>query len=382
MNNPKLIRKVFENLATNLNSVHQRIHGIDVHDLQLQTYALAEWDEKKFREDFTALITAIHSNCNKLALGFRVSPLPDQNCAQMMATELEDSLQQMIQVFHGLTLECGTYFISEIQHVCESIVGAAQAFVVCLRSTVSQKVEEKGEVLLTEVGKVWAVCDLSPQIPWNNLQACLKAIGKERKMIEDAQRELEEAIENESNLDSEEAEEMFDDIQPWSDQEREMLNPGLALIRTTGIIVKKIYLCIKKNGRADSAEHTSQLSDITDVIKRLSGAVDDVSMNLYSPQEVPDLIDEAGYLRAELLNTLKSIHPEEGIAHFVTEEDYDQWGEFLAKAVDHNFGKMEAAAAAKKSSEEEELNPMSLEEATEHLAGLGLETATDSSKST
>lgn len=340
-----MIRKIFEDLCSSLQDKGNRLEktrvspGGDPDAPTLLDYSLSEWSENKFQEDFVSLNAVVYSNCNKLALGFSSLPFPNKSATEAMVKELEASIDQVIQAFYGLTREVGAYFITDIHQFCTSLVVVTHDFAECIRNSISLKSEARGQSLLTEVGKVWERIETGKKLPPNNLQACLSVLRKERKMIADALSELAEAVQHEgSPCNNEDFDE--DDTQPWTGSEREILEPAMGLIKTTDAIIKKIYMSMKRQGDVSTKEHCEQLSLCTDIVKRFSGKVDDLAMNLYAPQDTIELMNEALFLRADAVNLLDTFHPDHNTTHFISTADYEQWGDFLTKAMEHNYSLM------------------------------------------
>merc|ERR1712062_608209 len=177
---------------------------------------------------------------------------------------------------------------------------------------------------LTSVGEVWQKCDdLIQKSSQDNVQAVILEIKQQRSLIKDAITELEESKQ--------------DPDEEWTDQDLTVLNPGLGLLKTVQATLMKIVTALKAKG--DPWKSVQDMDGILDQCQKLSPAVDELALTLYPPMIFSDIQTKSEILIELILDTIEALKH----VHFVSNQDFDEWGTFLLKGVDHNKGKLELA---------------------------------------
>ena len=177
---------------------------------------------------------------------------------------------------------------------------------------------------LTSVGEVWQKCDdLIQKSSQDNVQAVILEIKQQRSLIKDAITELEESKQ--------------DPDEEWTDQDLTVLNPGLGLLKTVQATLMKIVTALKAKG--DPWKSVQDMDGILDQCQHLSPAVDELALTLYPPMDLSDMQNKSKDLIELILNTIEALKH----VHFVSNQDFEEWGTFLLKGVDHNRGKLELA---------------------------------------
>ncbi|XP_014784022.1 cyclin-D1-binding protein 1 homolog [Octopus bimaculoides] len=121
----------------------------------------------------------------------------------------------------------------------------------------------------------------------------------------------------------------------WSEEDKTLLGPSQSLIKVANHVLKEALKTTMKNGKCDAAKQISQYDDLADHVKKLSPAVDQLGIALYPPMGhrfVRAYSEHLAEILRNFLNCLRSSH--------VTNEDDEQWLEFLLKAVEHNTEKI------------------------------------------
>merc|ERR1712062_848864 len=177
---------------------------------------------------------------------------------------------------------------------------------------------------LTSVGEVWQKCDdLIQKSSQDNVQAVILEIKQQRSLIKDAITELEESKQ--------------DPDEEWTDQDLTILNPGLGLLKTVQATLMKVVTALKAKG--DPWKSVQDMDGILDQCQKLSPAVDELALTLYPPMIFSDIQTKSEILIELILDTIEALKH----VHFVSNQDFDEWGTFLLKGVDHNKGKLELA---------------------------------------
>lgn len=78
-------------------------------------------------------------------------------------------------------------------------------------------------------------------------------------------------------------EEEEDNSRMWSDQDRELLFPCMALVKTARLSLKRIQATLQINGKYETEEQVSQLDDLVCEVNAISPAVDDLVLCMYPP---------------------------------------------------------------------------------------------------
>ena len=206
---------------------------------------------------------------------------------------------------------------------------------------------------LRTVGDVWqriAYLDVSDmqdsknsKLSRDNIESCLKVLEKEKELIADAQRELQEAKESAASQEDDDFDALEDEFEmTWSDKEKGLLPFGIGLSKAAVALMKKIILVLqdcKKNRRNVIKIMNSEADDITDVCDKCHDAVDDFSVILYPPVDLDQVVNNAESLAKTLLNILTILDRKVGLRQ---EKDLNSWAPFLKKAIEHNLAQIKS----------------------------------------
>ena len=81
------------------------------------------------------------------------------------------------------------------------------------------------------------------------------------------------------------------------------------------------------------------MDEAADLIKNLSSDIDDFALNLYSPIQV----DSVDGMKKVVQDFIAKIITFCGEAFFIEPKEFETWGAFLTKALEHNCSKLDEA---------------------------------------
>ena len=164
-------------------------------------------------------------------------------------------------------------------------------------------------------------------------------LQNEKDLVQDALTELEDAKKYYTKSDVE-----IDEDEKWSEAEMKLVAPSIGLLKTAMATLKRIQTSLLQNGNANELKTVQEMDDILSHCQKISPLVDDLALSLYPPISLDDVEAESKNLSQELIeiiNKLKTVH-------FVTDKEYDEWGTFILKAIDHNMTKINVALVDEK----------------------------------
>lgn len=198
----------------------------------------------------------------------------------------------------------------------------------------------KRQEALQKVGEIWQKYDeIKNKMPRCNKMAVHQMIQNEKDLVQDALTELEDAKKYYTKSDVE-----IDEDEKWSEAEMKLVAPSIGLLKTAMATLKRIQTSLLQNGNANELKTVQEMDDILSHCQKISPLVDDLAMPLYPPISLDDVEAESKNLSQELIeiiNKLKTVH-------FVTDKEYDEWGTFILKAIDHNMTKINVALVDEK----------------------------------
>ena len=71
----------------------------------------------------------------------------------------------------------------------------------------------------------------------------------------------------------------------WTEADKVLLKHCLGLMKVTRSLVKKSLETIKKRGKCYKLEYVTQLDTVSEMVKKASPAIDELSSNIYPPLE-------------------------------------------------------------------------------------------------
>lgn len=301
-------------------------------------------------EKLGGTVKALSAECTKFSIMFTETPPPPAKDCKPLVEGLEKSILAMVSVFHALPLTEGLTLRKVIYDSLINMLTAAMQLIHVIRT-------ESGEgcqVQLTSTGSVWEQCDAFAMLPQDNKQAVCSTGRSMQGLVKDAVDELEEAIKSDYSANEHHEhehghcshdhgghdhgdvdEEEEDDEPRWSDDDKKLLPPTVALMKVAFRTVKKITEAISKNGNCEVTAHNAELDSLNSTMECVSPAVDELAMGSYPPIE-RDSLSAAAVSLSDILTHLLSMAK---YSHITTEEDA-KWVSFLENALAHNMTKL------------------------------------------
>ncbi|XP_035230677.1 cyclin-D1-binding protein 1 homolog [Stegodyphus dumicola] len=161
-------------------------------------------------------------------------------------------------------------------------------------------------------------------------------------MVQDASQELLDAYENEDEMPDLEFSLVtprngirIPPVRTWTDSDRNVILPCSGLVKATKACIKKTLHAISERGDGNDERSISELDGIAEIVKSSSALVDDFVLSLYPPVNHSAVRHQASLVRTNSKDLLTYV----GNSHFFSEADAT-WIEFLRKAIDHNWVKI------------------------------------------
>ncbi|CAN7975478.1 unnamed protein product, partial [Ixodes persulcatus] len=202
---------------------------------------------------------------------------------------------------------------------------------------------------LQPVGTCWEKCDAIQRLSRDNKQAVTSILNGQYGIVQDAAEELDETMraEEEEPAAAEQPVPVRNGFhQPrqstWSLHDRQLLAPGLGLVKTARTTLRKVSSAVSSRGRCHTPEENGHLDRLAALASLSSAHVDDMVTALYPPVFDAAVRDNAGELKKHLLSILDTTRqlslPLCRHSHFY--DSSEEWVDFLERAVEHNFGKL------------------------------------------
>jgi len=332
--------KMLDEVRDNFQFVIDNIKQGEPKQEPIANFTLAEYWEK-----LGATVKALSAECTKFSLMFTEMPPPPAQECKPLVEGLEKSVLAMVSVFHALPLAEGLALRKVIYDSLINILTSAQHLIEVIKT-------ECGEDLQTQLqstGSVWEQCDAFPLLPQDNKLAVRSTGVSMQGLVQDAINELEEAIKSDYGADEhhshancdhdhgdhEDEDDLLDDLPRWSDDDKKLLPPTVALMKVGYRSLKKITEAISKNGACDQPDTNAELDSINSTMECVSPAVDELAMVCYPPIE-RDSLSAAAVSISDILTHLLTMAK---YSHITTEEDA-KWVSFLENALAHNMTKL------------------------------------------
>ncbi|EGV97220.1 cyclin-D1-binding protein 1 [Cricetulus griseus] len=265
-------------------------------------------------------------------------PLPSPRETQRICEQIHVGIKEIIEVYYSLPKNQGITLRKLVRNATLDVVdGMAQLLEVLISP--SQSTENCD---LISCNSVSVACQKVSEIPKDNKAAALLMLTKCVNFVKDAHEEMEQAIEecdpycgllngSEDNSDSHNDE---DDVlglpsnrdSYWSEEDQELINPCLALVRASRACLRKIRTLVAENGKKDQV---SQLDDIVDISDEISPSVDVLVLSIYPPVCHLTVRINSAKLVSVLIKALEITK-----ASHVTPQPEDSWIPLLINAID------------------------------------------------
>ena len=312
--------------------------------------AAADHNPEKFRSLVARSGEALAHEANKMAIAFKVEPLPAPEETRTMCAEVEQKTVLLLSLYLSLSPDCGKHLLTTVARLCSGAVAALVDLVKLLeaRESAATAFDEYEEAVLQSVGKVWEKCDaLAKSVPATNSECCSKLMSTHRTLVSDATKELEDALRLASDEDSEkqdrkddEDEDSFCPGETWSPPEKLLIPPGVGLLKTAAALLKKVAETVEKSKPPDGASFgamNTEIDNVTDLCLLISPVADDLCWSLYAPIDRDSMLETGDKLRGTLQEVLSFIQNHQILR---SGGQYEKWGDFLGKALQHNWTKL------------------------------------------
>ncbi|XP_075558496.1 cyclin-D1-binding protein 1 homolog [Dermacentor variabilis] len=191
---------------------------------------------------------------------------------------------------------------------------------------------------LQVAGKLWEKCDAIKRISKDNKEAVCSVLASHYEFIQDAVDELRESMDEDEAL----AVDMprmpvrngFNQTRAliWSGEDRELLVPGMGLVKTVRITMRKVSAVVNSRGRCINMQENTDLDKIADLFQTSSSFMDDFITSLYPPLFATAVQESGTALKGHVLAILKATKE----SHFYNDAQED-WVGFLEHATEHNY---------------------------------------------
>ncbi|XP_029647293.1 cyclin-D1-binding protein 1 homolog [Octopus sinensis] len=267
-----------------------------------------------------------------ISMAFSKTPYPTPEAVTKMLSKLEMTALTLVSSFYMLPKTQGLLLRDSFKKSTIELIEKVNTFIKSIQTGSASSPE-----MLYKTGIVWEHSDFFSSQPKDNKQAIVDLMRVSMGLIADALQELEQGVTENGQFDD------IDDIMvgdhcnedEWSEEDKTLLGPSQGLIKVANHVLKEALKTTMKNGKCDTAKQISQYDDLADHVKKLSPAVDQLGIALYPPMGhrfVRAYSEHLAEILRNFLNCLRSSH--------VTDEDDEQWLEFLLKAVEHNTEKI------------------------------------------
>ncbi|KAM5235004.1 cyclin-D1-binding protein 1 [Ctenodactylus gundi] len=275
-----------------------------------------------------------------LTTAFSRAPLPSPQEVQRICEQVYAAIKVIIAVYSSLPKDQGTTLRKLVRGATLDVADGMVQLLEVLVVTPAQSPENSH---LISYNSVWEACQQVPHVPRDNKAAALLMLTKSVDFVKDAHEEIEQAVEecdpysgllNDSEDSSGDSSDVDDELGfpsirdvCWSEADRELMIPCLALVRASRACLKKIRVLVAENGKKDQV---AQLDDIVVASDEISPSVDDLALSMYPPVCRPAVRISAAKLVSVLRKALEVTK-----ASHVNPQPEDSWIPVLFHAVDH-----------------------------------------------
>lgn len=272
-------------------------------------------------------------------------PLPTPRETQRICEHIHSIIKEIIAVYYSLPKAQGITLRRLVRSATLDIVDSMAQLLEVLFTTPPQSLQS-GDLI--SCNSVSIACQHVPEIPKDNKAAALLMLTKSVDFVKDAYEEMEQAVEecdpysglmneSEDNSNSHSDEDNVLGLPSnqdsyWSEKDRELIAPCLALVRASHASLKKIRISVAENGKKDQV---AQLDDIVDISDEISPSVDDLVLSVYPPVCHLTVRVNSAKLVSVLIKALEITK-----ASHVTPQPEDSWIPLLINAIEHCLGRI------------------------------------------
>ncbi|KAG8176846.1 hypothetical protein JTE90_001985 [Oedothorax gibbosus] len=290
-----------------------------------------DFDLNNFWTNFIGATKLVSHEATKLCMVFQGQGMNSTDECKSLIDSVEKKCLTLLAVFVTLPKSKGKTLHKEILLYVIGILQGMKSLCTAIRN--------QGNNQLQNVGDLWEQCGNVENLSKNNQDAVVAVCREQHDMVQDASQELMDSLDSE-------AQDMDDDLsqlpplngnpilpdQAWTPSDRNVLLPCSGLVKAAKACLKKTMQAIAHRGDASNEAAVNELDRIAEIVKESSSIVDDFVLSLYPPMDHSVARGQASLVRnhsKELLSTVRN-------CHFCSAVD-ETWVDFLEKAVDHNW---------------------------------------------
>ncbi|BFZ19320.1 hypothetical protein BsWGS_22359 [Bradybaena similaris] len=320
---------VIKNLQENIQLVVQQIKDGESKDVDD-----ADFNKEVYWNKVAAVLKILSIETTKISLAFSKKPFPSSKNTEAMVTELEKSMLALVSVYYALPLSQGSTLHGLFQESMLQILANLQGFVASLSECI---MSESHARRLQWTGGIWESVEFT--LLKDNKECTLKKLNDTFDLVHDALVEMQEAIENEGELDDfmQDAEKSNADV--WSEQDKQVALSCTGMVKTMKNLLKKTQECVQKLGETDTREGVAVLDELIDLMSGVNIKVDDFVCGIYAPINCTALVQN-GKALAELTDQILKFLRDSTL----TKADDAKWLDFLSHASVHNLDKLKDVA--------------------------------------
>jgi len=324
-------RKTFKTMEQNLKNF-----SVQLDDVPPEPRLFENFNVQMFWTDFIKISEKLCFEANKISIAWINPPCPTNQDMIAMGGSLELACVAILGAFHSFPSDGGTQVRRSLKEPLVKIFESLLEFIRTLIDTVGRKFPPSSHPLVGKFAQIMSNCDSVKKLPHSNKEACLRILKENHGVLKDALDELNEA-KSEGFLDELQCDETL------NEEDFQIYNPSLGLIKSSAAFVKKTMDTIKKNGLDESSVNLIEYDKALQVYTKLSPAVDDLALSLYPPLNWNECKDCNEVLKVRIEECISCVET----LHFMKNEEAMKWKDFVGKAVTHNFSEIQRVFIAR-----------------------------------
>lgn len=275
-------------------------------------------------------VEKIGHNAKSICLAFVEPPAPTPLEVAGLIARMKGACLEVLTIFAELPRCQGRTLRKEVADNLRDLYDAVKDFV--------SGIGPESDSCLQVAGKLWEKCDAIKRISKDNKEAVCSVLANHYEFIQDAVDELRESMDEDEAL----AVDMprmpvrngFNQtpVLTWSGEDRELLIPGMGLVKTLRITMRKVSAVVNSRGRCINMQENTDLDRMADLFQTSSSFMDDFITSLYPPLFVTTVQESGTALKGHVLAILKATKE----SHFYNAARED-WVGFLEHATEHNY---------------------------------------------
>ncbi|XP_034251717.1 cyclin-D1-binding protein 1 homolog [Thrips palmi] len=309
-------------LETAQGSVNETLKELTEAPLEEEDEGLAT--PENFWQELGNATQKIASEVAKLTLVLTQPPKPTVSIAQNIVNGVEAAWTTLLSSSRRSPPK-GALLRKELRN---AVLRIGEALATLLKAL--KEAENGSELQMT--GRVWEACTAMEKVPRDNLAATRSLLAKEELLLTDALQEIEEELKCSRLSENDDV----DNSANWTNQEKELLNPCVGLVRTARASIKKVGEAVRLKGHCRDSTGAEQLDRLAVAAEKLSPAVDTFVASIYPPMNKCSVSSTALAVVTVVREFLELARQCD-----VTGESDSEWLSFLLRAVDHNNNKVQ-----------------------------------------